>query len=184
LIPHAEVISTHTATATGNIVTTEIVGSAMNTKDDDDDDDDGTIVAPPSQIATGTVVGVSGHESLPSVNASVVVDSTESQVDTSPAARILPVLLPLGLAHHAGKLVANGVDMITDLEESSLDDLVEYGISRTDAETLYAHFHPNVAAAAVEIFSNWICESCTCSNVASVSICVVCGTPRKEGTFV
>jgi hypothetical protein len=131
------------------------------------------------EIAVATTVTTVPPPSAPSAPHEEEDDDDDaSRIGESPAANILPVLLPLGLADNAGFLIKNGIDRISDLEEATLEDFVEYGLPREDATTLYEHFHPHNTIDSALFFPEWDCSACTCTNEGHVTICTVCGTPR------
>ena len=100
--------------------------------------------------------------------------ASETTISESPAAAILPLLIPLGLARNAGKLVEAGVTHPAALRLATFDELVSYGLSRANAAQLVAHFHPEPA---------WACGQCTCANAANLPRCSVCGAAREHDDY-
>ena len=120
---------------------------------------DGIITAEPVII---TVSGTIAHEH-------------SLRISSATAKDILPILIPLGLARNAARLLADGYETPQDLERATEDDLVENThLSRADAVTLVNSFVHTAVAVGVA----WDCSSCTCANPAAVTICGVCGEPK------
>ena len=113
-----------------------------------------TVVPDDSAVVVGTahVVHAIAHVDNPLATAEVVIGtahvehsgaaSKTTRISESPAAAILPLLIPLGLARNAGKLVEAGVAHPAALRRATFDELVSYGLSRANAAQLVAHFHP------------------------------------------
>lgn len=85
-------------------------------------------------VAAGPLLRYPGNRQEPADPAAIIGKSR--------AAEILPVLLPLGLAHCAAQLLDGDFATVEQLRGATADDFVERAqLDNDDATTLYEHFH-------------------------------------------
>ena len=108
--------------------------------------------------------------------------SHSTRIKTSPAAEILPILIPLKLAKFAGKLLKkNATTPQQILDVSGCVNGFEWewwnenltGITEDEARA--------VVEACVKLCAppDWECTACTCTNEGAADACSVCGERKR-----
>ena len=108
--------------------------------------------------------------------------SHSTRIKTSPAAEILPILIPLKLAKFAGKLLEkNATTPQQILDVSGCANGFEWewwnenlaGIAEDEARA--------VVEACVKLCAppDWECTACTCTNEGAADACSVCGERKR-----
>tara|TARA_B110000208_G_scaffold191332_2_gene257859 strand:- start:106 stop:1356 length:1251 start_codon:yes stop_codon:yes gene_type:complete len=158
------------------------------TGEDTDENEKAAAVGSNIPLATPVIVTSTEHTVVAAATATATIATAVVAIDVvadherrtsiiagATAKAILPILIPLDLAHNAAKLLAHGFKTPSDLERATLDDLIDCDLLRADAMKLVASFVVVEAVIEDSGGSEWACDACTCTNPASATVCTVCG---------